>query len=238
MTLKPICFKVTFSYFLSSVFRNIARYMKSITIESIEKFIFEGRVDAALDYMIIATKDLIKNDDLLQDLTLLKSRYSSIKDENKKGTIKFEDYNVAFSKIIESVIEAKKVLENEMSTNTVNEKLQDVELELLIYTNAYANTIKDIMMVEKTIHSKIKEEIIKGHLQTFENTNLNLEYIIESIEIIEIGEEFATAHVVQITKDKTPSFFRNNKSKSSHTFLKENGRWKFFNSIIQEIKYL
>lgn len=211
--------------------------MRSITIESIEKFIFEGKIESAIDYMIIVTNDLISNDELLHSLTLLKSRLSTISKNHHKGITKLEDYNVERLKITESIIECKKDIENGILDKPLNEKIRDAELELLIYTNTYASTIKDVEMLGKTFHSEIKEETIKNSNQIFDMDHLDLEYVIESIEILEIGEEFATANVVQITKDKTPSFFRNNKLKASHTFLKEDERWKFYYSIIQEIIY-
>ncbi len=68
----------------------------------------------------------------------MKSRFSAVDDKNNKGIIKFEDYNIESSKIILSVIEYKNQLETEIVKKANELKNSDVELELLIYTNAYA----------------------------------------------------------------------------------------------------
>lgn len=210
---------------------------KSITIESIEKFIFEGDLVSALDYMILATKDLVNNKDIYNDLIQLKSQYTTNVEHQNKGLIKYEDFNIAHAKLLARIIELKDDLEKELSEASLSPKLYDVELELLIYTNAYSYTIRDLEMVAKTLHSQIKAEVIKNTSEAFKNSTLDLVYEVKAIEIVEVGNEFATAHVVQVTKDKNSSFFRNNQTKVSHTFLKEDGRWKFYTSMIQEIKY-
>lgn len=211
--------------------------MKSITVESIENFIFEGRIEAALDYMLLAAKDLVDNQQLYHDLMQLKSRYSTNEDKMGKEIIAAADYQLERAKILHEMIECKEEVAGELGKQA-SEALHNVELELLIYTNAYAYTIGDAEMIRKTMHSGMQDEMLAQYLQAIQQNNLDLEYEVESIEIIEIGEEFATANVTQVTKDKNPSFFRNNRTKMSHTFLKENGRWKFYYSIPQEITYL
>ena len=210
---------------------------KSITIELIQESLLNADLPSALEYMTLAAGDLINNKDIANKLIALKNRYASNLEQHHAGTIKYEDFSTEHHKLVESIIALKDEIKNELSEIITSSNLHDTELELLIYTNAYAYTIKDIDTVVKTLHSRVIEQTIEATTQALNNNTLDLIYEVKSIEIIELGEEFATANVVQITRDRNPSFFRNNEVKMSHTFLKEDGRWKFYTSILQEIKY-
>ena len=210
---------------------------KSITIELIQESLLNADIPAALEYMMLATRDLINNEEIANKLISLKNRFASNLEQHHAGTLKYEDFSTEHHKIVESIIALKDKMKQELSEAMTSSKLQDTELELLIYANAYAYTIKDIELVAKTLHSRIKEQTIETTSQAFENNTLALIYEVKSIEIVELGEAFATANVVQITRDRNPSFFRNNEVKMSHTFLKEEEKWKFYTSITQEIKY-
>lgn len=211
--------------------------MRSIIVTTIEDYIIKAQFKKAFEYMKETAKELLKSQVLYNDLLKLQSRFTKLKDQSLKNTIDNNTYMVELSKINESLIDYKNQIEKIISDKDSNDDLSNPELELLIYANAYAFTIKDIEMVSKTIHSEIRDEMIAACNQIF-SSNLDLTYEIKSIEIIEMTEEFATASVIQTTSKKDPTkLFRDNEIKINHTFAKENKRWKIFSSLTQEIKY-
>ena len=211
--------------------------MRSIVVTTIEDYIIKAQYEKAFEYMKEAAKELLKTTDLYNDLLELQSRYNKLKQQKMKNTMDSNAYLVESAKINETLIEYKSRIEKLMEEKDSEGELVSPELELLIYTNAFAYTIKDIDMVSKTLHSEIKGEILAVSQQVFAN-RLELLYAIKSIEITELAEDFATANVVQTTSKKDPNtLFRNNELKMNHTFTKEDGRWKIFSSLMQEIKY-
>lgn len=211
--------------------------MRSIVITTIEDYIIKAQYKKAFEYMKETAKELLKSQALYDDLLTLQTRYSKLKDQGMKNTIQGDSYLIELSKINESLIEYKNQIENSINEKDSKEGLKNPEIDLLVYTNSYGFSVKDIDIVSKTVHSEIREDVLAVCNQMF-SSNLDLIYEIKSIEIIELADEFATASIIQATTKKNPNtLFRNNEIKINHSFAKEEGRWKIFSSLIQEIKY-
>jgi len=210
--------------------------MKNIVIITIEEYIFKANYDAAIEYMIKTTKDLLKNEELLEELEKLKSFKAHVVHQKMNNSISLENFNIEVSKIVTRLVKFKIEIQKHVEERDNKEGLHAPEIELLIYTNAYATLISDMEMLAKTYHSEIKNEAVQ-FTQNVPAHIFDLEYEVHSIEITELEAEFATALVLQSTSNKNETIFRDNTVEVIHTFLKENGRWIFYSSVIQELIY-
>lgn len=211
--------------------------MRSIVVTTIEDYIIKAQHNKAFEYMKETAKVLLKSQSLYDDLLKLQSRYTKLRDQGLKNTIERDHFSIELAQINESLINYKNQTEKLVNEKDSKGILRNPEIDLLVYTNSYGFTIKDIDMVGKTVHSEIKEDTLAICNQIF-SSDLDLIYEIKSIKIIELAEEFATASITQTTTKKDPNtLFRNNEIKINHSFAKEEGRWKIFSSLIQEIKY-
>jgi hypothetical protein len=213
--------------------------MANDTIKSINNFIARGDYGSALDYMTQAANKLLKDRDMQQKLRLLQGQGAKLEQDYRAGHIKYADYQAGRSRIGEALIRFQGEIEQRMDTLNQEAPVRDVEIELLTYTNAYACTIKDIDMLAKTFHSKIPnlKEVLKANQAMFDQVDVM--YDIRSIELTALEDDFATATVLQRTTARRPnSGFRDNDLTASQTYMKDQGLWKIYAQVMQQVRYL
>lgn len=211
--------------------------MKNDAIQSIEHFLQKANYSTAINYMKKAIDNLLDNEAFSKEIRAVEGRLANIKKQYLDGLINQDVYIVEFNKINITLIALKDQLEAAFKLKEVNSQLSDVELELLVYANAYAASVEDLEMLIKTMHSEVANQSVNMAIYLFEA--FDLIYDIKSIKITDLKEQFATATVVQETRSKFPNpNFRNNLLTTSHSFARENGRWKLYSQIPKKVEYL
>lgn len=211
--------------------------MRHNAIISIENLIGQANHMKAVDYLMRTTANLIDNQEMYNELIKLKARLAQIQNEKTDGYLTDEIYRAEITRVIDSIIEFKDKVEKALSQLPQQEGLKNAEIELLIHTNAYAQTVEDIDIVKKTLHPKLIEEAIPRFISMFEQ--IDAKYEIKSIEITSLDEQFATATVTQIAHPLGENaYFLTYVSTFIYTLEKVEGRWKFFEQILKKMELL
>ena len=108
----------------------------------------------------------------------------------------------------------------------------------VVAENVRATQAEDMTAVMATIHSEspVREGTKQACAVAFRS--YNLEYKILSVRYVGQDGPYAVARVRQSTRKVSGPEFRNNEVDMIQVFRKENGKWKFWNQVILEIKMI
>ena len=114
----------------------------------------------------------------------------------------------------------------------------EAEAVEVLKTNLQANEEEDWGKVEQTLHPGMagKAETQVMSLALFKT--YDLDYEIESSEILYNDSSQIIVRTVQTTKKISGPDFKNNRITMKHELRKDGDSWKIYNSMVENIEYL
>jgi hypothetical protein len=207
----------------------------------VSQYVEQGRLPEAIDLM----QDFLTNknqDQIMNDLIQLESRLRFWQDNSQKGLINFQESQVEYNKIVVATLKQKDLIKKleEQEAQQAQNKIEDPEINALLYANVYATMGRDLEGVMKTIHPESPgfEQNRQFHAEFFQNQQMDLIYEIKEITVRTHEEKIATVEVRQLTKQRLQEMpFRENEVVQIYTLKRFGGLWKIFDSVIKRIEY-
>jgi len=111
-------------------------------------------------------------------------------------------------------------------------------IRAVVAKNLWATQAEDLEAMMSTIHTQSPAYLqTKTQIQPLFD-NFDLSYRLLSFRFIGYDKPYAIARVSQRTTKKSGPAFKNNVVDMIQIFRKENGRWKYWNQSILDVRYI